>query len=407
MRIVSYFLLLTWLSCASDSKLHQENIRGTHDLVPRYAVQSVEPPIVFEGAIAFSGSDGNWPFIQMQTRDNLLYTDNNASHNLTVSVDGEAPKKMGLGISQGFHAERLEGNVPWLEKGSLTWNIVGTHLKENRYYSAPDNITEKILIRNKDILECFISLSQGLQCRVHYDNSNTKNPLTTVWNNEEDPVIEITNRSYPGMYAVTKSARLLYFKRFKTKIVALKILHSDLSFVPNSQGRYFINSPSNDVCMKTDKGKIYCSEDSALSPGPKTSEHKNPVHPMLLEIAHPSFEVEEVAFGGRHFCFLSSEGELWCKGDNGCGQVTGRHDGKQIVDDFLKINFLANKVKQVFAHASGTCALLIDERVQCYGLGASVIRKRIQNDRFYIDSFSWGNGFRPRQVCMGGAEYGI
>lgn len=128
---------------------------------------------------------------------------------------------------------------------------------------------------------------------------------------------------------------------------------------------------------------------------------------MLSKVETPSFDVVEVAFGGRHFCFLSTEGEVWCKGDNACGQITGRHDGKQNIDKLEKIDFLKNKAHQIFAHAAGTCALLIDGTVQCWGLGASVIRTRILPDSVYKRSLSWVHGFRPWRVCEGGALNGL
>lgn len=130
--------------------------------------------------------------------------------------------------------------------------------------------------------------------------------------------------------------------------------------------------------------------------------------PGLEELrVQPNFRADEIAFSSRHTCILSDLGEVWCMGDNSCGQITGRHDGIQHTKDLLKADFLAGPTKQLFAYPGGTCALLIDGGLQCFGLGASVLRKRLRPDEDYIRSYSWVHGFRPENICLGGAENGV
>src|SRR5690606_19790883 len=132
----------------------------------------------------------------------------------------------------------------------------------------------------------------------------------------------MTSLVYDGLYAMTMSGKLLHITTNESGVAPPKVLHGNIKFLPNRHGRYFINTASHNACMKTDKREIYCEEISALQPGPKIGELTNFNQPLLSIVETSPFDVDEVAFGGRHFCFLSTDGEVWCKGDNGCGQIT-------------------------------------------------------------------------------------
>lgn len=322
-------------------------------------------------------------------------------------VKGNTYPKMGLGLTFKFKVLPKKNDNPVLfEKSSVHVYAQQQKLIEDRYYGLSDQVRDSVEIDNGGI-NCNLSVESGLKCRVPSSSGNDARPFKTMWSSSDDPIIEMTHLAYNGLYALTKSGQLLFIAQWKGEVVPPKRLHEDLKFLPNRNGRYFINARSMKACLKTDEREIYCAEASALEHDSQIYGLINHNQPLLSRIEKSTFDVDEVAFGGRHFCFLSSEGEVWCKGDNGCGQITGRHDGKQVFDKLERIDFLKNKAQQVFAHAGGTCALLIDGSVQCWGLGASVIRTRILPDASYHHSFSWAHGFRPWRVCEGGAEKGI
>lgn len=401
LRLIGIFLfILIGANCTPEVDLSAGTSQKFHEKLsgPRYQVRLVEPPIVFEGASAMMGSDGNWPFIAVLTTNNTVYADLNAYHTIN---DGGAQPKMGLGPTFKFKALPEKNDLSPLRKCSVKVHAQENQLLEDRYYGVPAQARDYVPI-DKDCIDCNLSVSEGLKCRVKCWNDEG-GTFKTVWHSS-DPIVEMSRLTYSGLYAVTKSGQLLFIERDKKDALLPKVLHENLTFLPNRQGRFFVNASSIYACMKTDHREIYCA---GIKPGSHAYGLTNHNHPMLSKIEMTSFDVEEVAFGGRHFCLLSEDGDVWCKGENGCGQITGRHDGRQTIDKLERVDFLKNKAQQLFAHAGGTCALLIDGKVQCWGLGASVVRTRLLSDSVYNRSLSWLHGFRPWRICEGGAENGL
>lgn len=193
---------------------------------------------------------------------------------------------------------------------------------------------------------------------------------------------------------MTNSGKLLNIGRERQKIAPIKVIDEHEKFIKNNKGRCFINANSNSACLQSKELDIHC----------EIFDTRAGLERLKVK---PNFRTEEVAFSNRHTCLLSDTGDVWCNGDNSCGQITGRHDGVQRFEELHKVDFLLGPAKQLFAYPGGTCALLKDGRVQCFGLGASVIRKRLLPDEIYSHSFAWYRGFRPENICLGGAESGI
>jgi|GEM_PF-4328231 len=404
MRVAILMYLVGCVSCMEGQEFSEiQPLKSTQ----RYQVLAVEPPMVFHGVMALKGNDGNWPYIMMQTVNDTYYTDINASYSSDDGITNDRTKLMGLGLSLKFYTDLKDNQDLRLEKSSVTLRVEGNRLFEDRYYGVYEKEVTTVKMLDGNCLECHFTVNEGLKCRINC-YLNEPGEFKTVWHDRENPIVELTHLLHDGIYAMTKSGQLLHINRYRDqKGLQPKRLHNDITFVRNTQGRYFINAPSNLTCMKTKERDIYCAEKSALANGSKIYGLTSQTQPLLAKVDQPSFDVEEVAFGGRHYCFLAANGDVWCKGDNSCGQITGRHDKKQFIEKLERVEILDNKAKQLFAHASGTCALLIDGRVQCFGLGASVKRTRILDDEAYRSSFSWVEGFRPWRVCEGGAEYGL
>ncbi|HXW60879.1 MAG TPA: RCC1 domain-containing protein, partial [Myxococcota bacterium] len=340
------------------------------------------------------GIPAQWPSMLLLSKTGEIHKDDNYG-----VIDDYTMRESRLGLGPSFIFNRLvdsqEIAKTKIRKGSIKVIYNNDQLSEDSYYQAKNNFSDSLNIsHSRDIFSCELSQRNGLQCTVKCSPETADECQTiTSWHDVQDPIVEIHNTSYPGLYAMTKKGKLLHITRQKQEVSKAEVLHEDIKFRSNKSGRFFINSNSDSACIQSEELDIYCDIHDST--------------PRLGKLKYrPEFFVEEVSFTTRHNCLLSDKGEVWCNGDNSCGQITGRHDDIQHFKSLQKVEVLA-PAKQIFTYAGGTCALLNDGRLQCFGLGASVLRKRLLNEDKYSRSFAWHHGFRPHKICAGGAENGI
>lgn len=364
----------------------------------RYNVYFIKPPIVFSDAMAIDFNGGSPPILWISDNKKKLFESGPVNESKYYDFPG-------LGLDQEIF-ESKKSIDEYINKSSMIWEQDGDNLVIDYYYENPLEKKTTAFLHHL-YTDCRYQIADGFSCRRGEDRPRPPGKWFTIWHDLKDPVVEMSTGSYYGIYAITKGGKLIAVEKEDFGEVIYAFLHDDLKFIKNSENRYFINAPSNYLCMQTADKTVYCSEQNVLEYGSGQYGVVNNKYPMLAKVATLDFFVKEVAFGGRHFCFLAENRDVWCQGDNGCGQITGRHDEEQIIKKPRKINFLDNKVRSITAHAAGNCALLVDGRVQCWGLGASVIREKLLEDKAYSKSFSWFHGYRPWQICLGGAENGI
>ncbi len=87
----------------------------------------------------------------------------------------------------------------------------------------------------------------------------------------------------------------------------------------------------------------------------------------------PTVTIEQITAGGRHTCALTSEGSIYCWGDNAQGQL-GYGNTEIIGDDETPAEVgpitLADPASQVMAGDAHTCAITKSGGVVCWGRGA-------------------------------------
>ena len=387
-------LLFLFFNACKQEIIQETIIEESKKIVSnkRYEVKILEPPIIFSDVSAMSGQAGQWPLLFIQQNNGDINADNN------LYDRPERLLRLGLGLSLQFHKLNENEDKEWFEAGSLKILYDGNLLKVEHNPIIQENFVSSFDFKYyKEFLNCNISNKEGLSCIVDCTGSVSNKCLKKyIWSNQQNPIVEINITSNPGVYAMTKNGTLIFSTRQRAEISDTIALHPNIKFIKNSDGRYFINHGSNAACMQSENLDIYCSD-----------LYNSESSPSLTKVINLDFKAERTAFSGGHFCFLSGNGDVFCIGDNTCGQITGRHDQELIFKKPKKIEFLNYPAKEVFVYSGGTCVLLTSNQVQCFGLGASVIRKRLFPDEKYRRSFSWLNGFRPEDVCKGGAEDGV
>ncbi len=407
------FILILFLSgCESDKSLveitkqqlftpHKVSIKDPPKITKRYQLTQLDPPIFLEKAMAIANNPSEYPSIFILQENGDIYSGEDI-YNLA-----ERDKKVGLGPS--FEFRQLAGdknkNQEWFKQGSIRIFYANNAVKSEQNYALKEEYSPRVnFYCYNESLECNVSVQEGLLCRVQCNkDSHHDCPMKSIWSVREDPAVEINFSSKTGVYGITQNGRLFHFRRDGAKVSEALEINSNLKFRKNLKGNYFLNVNRDALCMQSDELDIYCAEPSPLHRGTRPT----PLKPTLEKIVHLDFKVEQIAFSALHQCFLLETGDVYCIGENGCGQITGRHDQEKKFEKPKKVDFLQHPAKAISVYPGGTCVILVNGQVQCFGLGASVIRKRLLPDEEYRHIFSISDGFQAWEFCMGGAENGI
>jgi alpha-tubulin suppressor-like RCC1 family protein len=118
-------------------------------------------------------------------------------------------------------------------------------------------------------------------------------------------------------------------------------------------------------CVLTTGGGVKCwgyNGDGALGDGTETNR------PKPVAVSGLSHGVVAIAVGGDHDCAVTSGGAVECWGDNLFGQLgTGTTDSSETP---VAVSGLTSGVRAIAAGGSGTCALLRNRAVECWGYNA-------------------------------------
>lgn len=379
-----------------DEETHEKkHVIGPKQRIKRYEITVKDPPVIMDGINVMKGSSTQWPNIDLIGYDGTTYLDDNARAYMARDYETKE-RRLGKGPSFIFNKVKRSAVCP-MSKSSFKITYKKDQVMVDSDYCSQGNFAkEQEIVHLTYGFKCLISVEKGLECEVECFSGDCSKVI--AYHDAKDPIIEVTRNSYPGMYAITQKGKLLHIFRERSKMQKAVRLHDEVKFLPNSDGRYFINGNADEICMQDDKYNIYCRDITGVD---------NASAPSLQKIEQAHFLTEEISFSGRHHCLISAKREVWCAGDNSCGQITGKHNEEQLHKELKKVDFLLGPAKQIFAYPGGTCTLLKDGQLQCFGLGASVLRERILPDDKYDPSFSWFDGFRPYMICAGGAERGL
>lgn len=179
MRLIGLLLfVLTCSTCAPQLDLSAGASQNFQKELgkQRYQVHVVDPPIVFAGATAMIGGDGNWPFIGL-LKNNTIHIDLNAHH--TINGGDMLPIK-GLGPTFKFKELAVSNDFPLIEKASVLVHVQGDQLIEDRYYGISTQARDSVEI-DKESINCNLAISSGLRCRVNSSLKVEPGPFKTVW----------------------------------------------------------------------------------------------------------------------------------------------------------------------------------------------------------------------------------
>ncbi|MBM4412460.1 MAG: hypothetical protein FJ040_03295 [Chloroflexi bacterium] len=131
-----------------------------------------------------------------------------------------------------------------------------------------------------------------------------------------------------------------------------------VSLVPQSQQ---IVAGANHTCALTQQGEVWCWGDNefaqiALEPSLQG------VQPQ--KVPNLPTDVVMLRAGANHTCALTTQGQLWCWGDNSQNQILASNE--QIVVTPLQV-FVGQSVSQFGVARDSTCAITSDARLQCIG----------------------------------------
>lgn len=399
-------LLAILLMASCINTLPVEKSRKSENRM-RYSVSLRDPPIVTEGAIAIAGNPDQWPELIYLSKNGEIYE---GDHLRAFSEDSLGKRNRWLGLGPTFLFNKVDEkeaeNQSWFTKGSMILSYQNGLVARDYNDLFKESPSDAIEIDDlRDLMTCRLSAKSRLSCYVpDSNNDNAKTHEKILWQDEKNPIVELTTNSYPGVYFFSEDGSLWHFERELSRVGDIAQVNPGMRFLKNRRGRHFIQATHNDLCVQRDNLAIYCSEHNELGALVAPGDNGGPELKKILDF---DFKVDEVAYSGHHACFLTENSDVFCKGTNFCGQITGRHDQERYFATPKKIDVLVGKAVQLFTYAGGTCALLDDGRVQCLGLGASVMRKKVLPINEYAYSFSWVRGFRPNNICVGGAEYGL
>ncbi|MBN1961409.1 MAG: hypothetical protein JW841_10720 [Deltaproteobacteria bacterium] len=82
-----------------------------------------------------------------------------------------------------------------------------------------------------------------------------------------------------------------------------------------------------------------------------------------VKLSNPTINVTTMAIGGSHICIISSDGLMWCQGQNAAGQLGVGHEDD--VNGLVQV--LGKDWTTVSAGDKHTCALKKDNSLWCFG----------------------------------------
>jgi alpha-tubulin suppressor-like RCC1 family protein len=132
-----------------------------------------------------------------------------------------------------------------------------------------------------------------------------------------------------------------------------------------------IAAGSESTCALTSEGTVWCwGDNSSGQLGNATfTQSTVPVEVMNPDGNAPLNGVARITAGQSHACAVTSAGEVLCWGDNSKGQLG---NGTEIVSSLpVPVSGLASSVSTIAAGSGFTCAATTDGGAKCWGDGAS------------------------------------
>lgn len=144
----------------------------------------------------------------------------------------------------------------------------------------------------------------------------------------------------------------------------------DVSALLGKRSLKQISSGTSNSCAVNTQGRVYCwGHGDDGQNGNSFSDYLTPQEIVTTGTGGSLFT--KVAVGGQHACGLSTEGKVYCWGENGEGQLGngGNADNPTpaIVDTSTIVPFLG--FKDISAGTSHTCGLHADGKIYCWGYG--------------------------------------
>lgn len=127
-----------------------------------------------------------------------------------------------------------------------------------------------------------------------------------------------------------------------------------------------VEAGSTFACALTEEGGVGCW--GTLSAGLGNGTHTTSLTPVA--VTGLTERVEEVSLGTAHACVRTATGAVWCWGDNRYGQLgdgTPSASGVPAAVAGLDGSTEASSAVAISAGSTGTCAVLEDGRVWCWG----------------------------------------
>ncbi|MDO4887407.1 MAG: hypothetical protein Q3979_01690 [Actinomycetaceae bacterium] len=119
------------------------------------------------------------------------------------------------------------------------------------------------------------------------------------------------------------------------------------------------------TCARTTNGIVYCwGDNQAGQSGAGEKIEKDAVLTRPIRIDVPGFITMLVA-GANHTCALNSDGDLYCWGQNAQGQ-SGSESSGPVVDEPRQVAF-SRPVTALAAGRDHTCAVTEDAKLSCWG----------------------------------------
>ncbi len=127
------------------------------------------------------------------------------------------------------------------------------------------------------------------------------------------------------------------------------------------------------TCALTTNGQVYCwglNSSGQLGTGDFGDEKKESV-PVLVDTGQTeNLKFSQVTNGESHTCALTTNGQVYCWGLNSSGQLGTGDENNNHLPVLIQIS-TDNRVKQVSAGNSHTCALTTNGQVYCWGYNGS------------------------------------
>lgn len=136
--------------------------------------------------------------------------------------------------------------------------------------------------------------------------------------------------------------------------------------IPSLMGITQITAGSYHTCALNNLGKVYCWGRNNV--GQLGNAHgKDSAQPILVEGLSDQ-KIRQISAGSTHTCALNQSGQAYCWGSNKDGKL-GAGSSNSFSDRALPVIEMDNPVLQVSAGGSNTCALDTTGKVWCWGDG--------------------------------------